>query len=78
MRIIDRKDVRVGDWIYPLSDAPVRSDVSWPQQVTYVYTTAVGDQLRVKFDESSWTHSDAPASFFVITRRDTDEDVAIL
>ncbi len=70
MRLIEPKNVMVGDWIEPRDHGTIRTNYEWPQQVTYVYKTAVGGQVRVKYNETPCGHSDAPALMFNITRRD--------
>ena len=70
MRIIEHKNVMVGDWLTPCDEEIVHLNCEWPQQVMYVYKTVVGGQVRVKFNESQCGHSDAPACMFTVFRRE--------
>lgn len=69
MRLIEPKNVMVGDWLEPYDDETAHLNCEWPQQVTYVYKTAAGEQVRVKFNETPCGHSDAPACMFTVFRR---------
>ena len=70
MRLIEPKNVMVGDWLEPYDEEIVHLNCEWPQQVMYVYKTTVGGQVRVKFNERPCGHSDAPVCLFTVTRRD--------
>ena len=69
MRLIEPKNVMVGDWLEPYDDETVHLNCEWPQQVTHVYKTGIGAQVRVKFNETLCGHSDAPVCLFTVTRR---------